>query len=149
MPTRVNLSINDDLYNTLKKAADKKNISINSLIYEALEEKYSKHTSYDYTLALKQMIGEAKKMENEFTLSDLKTFADVGDVIAEYKMKETPASVRARLGKMFNEAVRNGAVPGINRAVVEKNGEEQLKFYCRAAVYVNYMNKLKKGAKKK
>lgn len=106
-------------------------------------------TAREATLALKQMIGEAKKMENEFTLSDLQTFADVGDVIAEYKMKETPASVRARLGKMFNEAVRNGAVPGINRAVVEKNGEEQLKFYCRAAVYVNYINKLKKGAKKK
>ncbi|SDB52318.1 hypothetical protein [Butyrivibrio sp. INlla16] len=144
MPTRVNLSINDDLYNTLKNTADKKNISINSLIYEALEEKYSKHTSYDYTLALKQMIAEAKKMENEFTLADLQTFADVGDVIIEYKMKETPASVRARLGKMFNEAVRNGAVPGISRAVVEKNGVEELKFYCRAALYVNQLNKLKK-----
>ncbi len=134
---RANLSINQDLYDQIKKAAARKNITVNSLILEELEDKYSKHTTYDYTAALQNMIAEAKKAEGEFTLSDLETFSDVADVIKQYKMKESPASVRARLGKMFNEAVRSGSVSGIERAKVKRNGKEEFKFYSRAAVYVN------------
>lgn len=134
---RTNLSINQDLYDQLKKAADRKNITVNSLIIEELEDKYSKHTRYDYTAALNNMLSEAKEMEGEFTLARLETFADVADVIRQYKMKESAPSVRARLGKLFNEAVRGGAAPGIARAVVIRNGKEEPKCYSRAAVYVN------------
>lgn len=134
---RANLSINEELYKQLKKAADKKHITVNSLIIEELEAKYSKNTTYDYTAALQNIVAEAKQKENEFTLAQLETFADVADVIKEYKIKASPASVRAKLGKMFNEAVRNGVVPGVERAVVVKNGKKAQKFYCRAAVYVN------------
>ena len=44
-------------------------------------------------------------MDKEFTLADLPTFADVNEVLVEYKIKESPAQIRARLGKMFNEAL--------------------------------------------
>ena len=64
----------------------------------------------------------------------------------ENHIKESPASVRARLGKMYNEAVKKGVVKGVERAVVMKNGVEQLKFLCRAAVY---SNKLSKASSKK
>ncbi len=134
---RINLSINDELYEQLQKAAKKDNITVNYVVCEALEEKFGKATVYDYALALTSMIKEAGTMEKDFTLADLPTFAYVGDVIKEYKIKETPAQVRARLGKMFNEAVRKGTAKGIKRAVVVKNGVEEPKFHCRAAVYTN------------
>lgn len=143
---RINLSINDDLYKQLQKSADKQKVTVNSLILEALEEKYSTRVRYDYTTALKLMISESRKMNPEFTLSDLPTFKDVDQVLIENHIKESPASVRARLGKMYNEAVKKGVVKGVERAVVMKNGVEQLKFLCRAAVY---SNKLSKASSKK
>ena len=63
-------------------------------------------------------------MDKEFTLADLPTFSDVGEVLVEYKIKESPAQVRARLGKMFNEAVRQGTAKGVERATTVKDGEE-------------------------
>lgn len=86
-------------------------------------------------------------MDKEFTLADLPTFEDVNEVLVEYKIKESPAQIRARLSKMFNEAVKKGTAKGVERATTIKDGEEQLKFYCRAAVYVNKLNQIKKGEK--
>ncbi len=134
---RVNLSISQELYDQIEKAAKKENITVNYCICEMLEEKFSKSTVYDYSTALTNMIAEGRTMEKDFTLADLPTFAYVGDVIDEYKIKESPAQVRARLGKMFNEAVRKGTAKGIERAVVEKDGKQEYKFLSRAAVYVN------------
>ena len=138
---RINLSISDDLYNQLQKAADKQKITVNSLILETLEDKFNTAVRYDYTAALKLMVAESKKMEKEFTLSDLPTFADVEQVLIENNIKESPASVRARLGKMYNEAVKKGSINGVERAVTNKNGVEELKFWCRAAVYCNKLSK--------
>ena len=76
-------------------------------------------------------------MKKEFTLSDLPTFSDVDQVLTENRINESPASVRARLGKMYNEAVRKGTAKGVERALVNRNGVEELKFLNRAAVYVN------------
>ena len=144
---RVNLSLRQDRYDRIEKEAKKQNVTVNYYVCEMIEEKFGKRTTYDYSVAVGNMIKEAKKMDKEFTLADLPTFADVGEVLVEYKIKESPAQVRARLGKMFNEAVRQGTAKGVERAITVKNGEEQLKFYSRAAVYVNKLNQMKKGEK--
>ncbi len=141
---RVNLSLTQDMYDCIEKEAEKQNITVNYFIYEMLEERFGNRTTYDYTVAVGEMIKEAKMMNKEFTLADLPTFADVNEVFVEYKIKESPAQIKARLGKMFNEAVKKGTAKGIERATIIKDGEEQLKFYCRAAVYVNKMNQIKK-----
>lgn len=144
---RVNLSISPDLYAQLQTAADKDNVTVNNLIYKLLEKEYGDSNMYDYVIALDAMITEAKEIDKEFTLSDLPTFYSVGDVIAAYEISESPAAVRARLGKMFNEAVKNGNVPGITRAViVEKNGSTRPKFISRAAVYTKKIAAAKKAA---
>lgn len=141
---RVNLSISQSLYDQIEKAAKKENVTVNYYICEMLEEKFGKSVVYDYGAAISNMIDEGKKMDKEFTLADLPTFSYVSTVIKDYKIKESPAQVRARLGKMFNEAVRKGTAKGIVRAVVKKNGKEELKFSSRAAVYVNAAGKSKK-----
>ena len=140
---RVNLSLSQELFDQIEKAAKKQNVTVNYYICDMLEEQFGKGNSYDYSVAVSSMIKEARKMNGEFTLADLPTFAEVSDVLVEYKIKETPAQVRARLGKLFNEAVRNGTAKGIERAVTVKNGKEQLRFYSRAAVYVNKANQEK------
>ena len=141
---RVNLSLTQELYDRIENAANKEKITVNYYICEMLEEIFCRKDTYDYTVAVGNMIKEAKKMDEEFTLSDLPTFAGVNEILVEREIKESPAQVRARLGKMFNEAVRKGTAKGIDRATTIKNGEEQLKFYSRAAVYVNRLGKQKK-----
>ena len=144
---RVNLSITQELYSQIENAAKKENVTVNYYICDMLEERFGKGTVYDYTLAINNMIAEARTMDRDFVLADLPTFAYVNEVIEEYKIKESPAQVRARLGKMFNEAVRKGSAKGIERAVVEKNGVEEYKFASRAAVYCNKLSKSKKNNK--
>ena len=109
----------------------------NYYICEKLEEMFGRNDTYDYTVAVGNMIKEAKKMDKEFTLSDLPTFAGVAEFLKEHEIKDSPAQVKARFGKIFNEAVRKGTANGVVRATTIKNGEEHLKFYSRAAVYVN------------
>ncbi len=141
---RVNLSLSQELFDRIEKEAKKENVTVNYYVCEMLEEQFGKRTTYDYSVAVGEMIKESRKMEKEFTLSDLPTFSDVDAVLKEYKIKESPAQVRARLGKMFNEAVRKGVAKDVKRATVVKDGKEQLKFYCRAAVYENKLSKSKK-----
>ena len=85
---RINLSISEDLYKQLHKAADKQKITVNTLILDTLEDKFNTAVRYDYTAALKLMASESKKMKKEFTLSDLPTCADVEQVLIENNIKE-------------------------------------------------------------
>lgn len=54
------------------------------------------------------------------------------DILDDYIEKEC---------KMYNEAVKKGSINGVERAVTNKNGVEELKFWCRAAVYCNKLSK--------
>lgn len=130
---RVNLSIDDDLYDLLKKAADIENCTINVHIISVLEKLY-KENPFDYKSALQILIEEAKskRIGEEFTLFELPSFSEISVVKAE-KANIKSSMVRARLGKLFNAAVVKRSIPFIERAKKE-NGE--LKFYSRAAVYV-------------
>ena len=145
---RVNLSLSQELYDRIEKEAQKKKVTVNYYVCEMLEEKFGKRTTYDYSQAVSAMIKEASKMKKEFTLSDLPTFADVTYVLDEYTIEESPAQVKARLGKMFNEAVRKDNAKGVERAVIEVDGEQKQRFYARAAMYTNHLIKAQQEQKK-
>lgn len=134
---RVNLSIGNKLFDSLECAAKQNNTTVNLLIINILEGIYYEHPAFDYSLALSRLIEETKSIPNgkEFTLVDLPSFSKLCVAKAE-KAYLQPATVRARLGKAFNAAVRKGNVPYVKRATKEKNGETVLKFFSRAAVYV-------------
>ena len=137
---RLNISVTQELYDKLEKAAENDNTTINMLVLNVLESMYVKKVTYDYSIALQSLIEESKEMKSEFTLSDLPTFANI-EVTTMDNGYLKPATVRARLGKMYNEAVRNGKVQNIERAVIEKNGKAELKFISRAAVYLKKMER--------
>lgn len=132
---RINLSVSQDLYDKLLQEADALNITVNQLILRDLQSKYGNESNVDYIVLLDNMVRESGKMKGDFILADLPTYAGVGEILYEINSKVSEASVKARLGKMYNELVRKGYIKGVDRATIEKNGKNELKFSSRAAVY--------------
>ena len=140
---RLNLSINQEIFNQLQSEASKKGVTINNLVYSMLEQKYGQ-SGFDYIVALDNLKKEANAMEGEFILADLPTFKGVEGLLIEANSNETPAQVRARLGKMFNDSIKSGAFKDIDRAViVDKDGSQKAKMLARAAVYAKRFTELK------
>lgn len=158
---RVNLSIEDELFQRIEKDATEHNCTVNVHIISILEGLYKQYpfnsqslglinqlyeqNPFNYQDALQELINDIEMLKDgtEFTLVDLPSFSK----ICMAKAKDAnikPAIVRARLGKMFNSAVakagrtddKNVIIKGVKRQKVVKNGVEELKFVCRTAVYV-------------
>ncbi len=130
---RINLSIDDELFNLLQEDADKHNCTVNVYLITILEKVY-KQSPFDYQAALITLETEAKKQPIgvDFTLVDLPSFTEISVVKAE-DANLKPSIVRARLGKMFNSRVRDGKVGDVKRSYDDKGN---LKFISRAAVYM-------------
>ena len=114
---RINLSIDDDLFELLQEDADKHNCTVNVYLITILEKLY-KQSPFDYQQALITLETEAKKqpMGVDFTLVDLPSFTEISVVKAEDSNLK-PSIVRARLGKMFNSRVREGKVGDVTRSL--------------------------------
>ena len=129
---RINLSMDAQLFNLLQADADMHNCTVNVYLVSILEQIY-KQNPFDYQAALKTLENEAKLQSKgiEFTLADLPSFSKISVVEAE-KANLKPSIVRARLGKMFNQLVKEGKVGNVIRSK-DKNGN--LIFKSRTAVY--------------
>ena len=129
---RINLSIDDDLFDLLKDDADIHNCTVNVFLVTILEKMY-KQSPFDYQTALETLEREAKSQPKDvdFTLVDLPSFSEISVVKAE-NANLKPSIVRARLGKMFNTRVREGKVGNVIRSKDEKG---KMKFISRTAVY--------------
>lgn len=129
---RVHLTLDEDLFELLREEADERNIAVNAHIMSLLIA-LKMPEAFDYGTTLSQIIKEAlaKPIDDEFTLVNLPTFEEISVVRAEGSNIK-PSIARARLGKMFNAAVRNEEFVGIQR--VRENGE--LKFRQKSAVYI-------------
>lgn len=130
---RINLSVDQELFDLLQEDADKQNCTVNVHIISILEGLYKKNP-FNYQKALNRLIEETElKVEGEeFTLVELPSFSEISTARAE-DAKIKPSIVRARLGKLFNSAVSNKKIASIERAR-DENGD--LKFSNRAAVYI-------------
>lgn len=138
MSQRIHLSIDQELFDAVEKAAKRNNTTVNFFIIKMLEDICYDHESFDYIKALDTLIKEAEAMPNkkEFVLLELPSFSEISVTKAEHARLQ-PAAMRARLGKAFNQAVKNNQVPNVKRAeTIDRNGQNVLKFRSRAAVYV-------------
>ena len=106
---RVNLSINQTMYDKIKRQADIQGISVNNMIYSQLQKDYGED-EFDYIVALDCLKQEAMDQEGYFYLWELPTFQGIEEAEKELGSKESPEQIRARLGKMFHEAVKNDQV---------------------------------------
>lgn len=135
---RINLTITDELFAALQTEANKKNIPVNLVAVETLEKLFVKET-IDYSEFIKKLLDEIDTLpreQTEFSLFDLDTYNAIGmSEICDGKIK--PSTLKARIGKAFNELERTVGIKGISRAyTLDKNGNKTLKFNHRAAVYV-------------
>lgn len=152
---RVYLTLEQELFNRIDEDANKNNLTMNLLMqnlferiymgglnYETLVEKIGLDTiGFNYTAALNELIKETNERDNgEFTLAMLDSFSKqcISTVEKGYLQ---PSTLRARLGKLYNSAVKNDMNKAINEKVllgveraVDDNGN--LKFKSRNAVYV-------------
>lgn len=131
---RIHLTVEGDLFTRLDLEAKKQNTTVNLLIIDKLQELYFDNVSIDYGAELKKLIDETKDLEDggEFTLLDLPSFSKIA-VVQTKNGAIVPATIRARLGREFNEAIRRGSVPWVTRAAT---GDGALRFKSRAALYV-------------
>lgn len=131
---RINLSLDDDLFNSLQMDAKQHNCTVNVYLITMLEKLY-KQTPFDYQAALTTLEEEAKQQPVgvDFALIDLPSFSEISVARAE-KANLQPSIVRARLGKMFNSRVHSGLVGDVTRT--KDSSTEKLKFRSRAALYV-------------
>ena len=122
MAQRINLSIDDDLFNSLQKDATANGCTVNVYLITILEKLY-KQNPFDYQSALSTLEMEAKNQPIgvDFTLVDLPSFQDISVAQAE-NANLKPSIVRARLGKMFN-------------VIRSTDSKGNLKFSSRSAVY--------------
>lgn len=135
---RINLTISDDLFNALQNEARKKNVPVNLVAVETLEKLFVKET-INYSAFIKSLLEEVDKLprdKTEFCLFDLDTYNSIGmSEISDGRIK--PSTLKARIGKAFNELERTVGFKGIHRAyTTDKQGNKVLKFNHRSAVYM-------------
>lgn len=143
---RVNLSLDDQLYRAVENDAKTKGIPISTLIVDHLKDLYPEVMAPDVEEFLGALYQEALKMEADkpFILAELPSFKKLV-VATTQKEHISPATLRARIGRSFNSAVRNGKTPGIERAMT-KDGK--LKNFGSTAMYIRVRpGKAKKGDK--
>jgi len=137
---RVHLSIEDQLFESLDGTAKQNNETVNDLIINILKGIYYDHVPFNFSEALSKLTKETEALPNgkEFVLSELRSFSEICVAKAD-KAYVQPATIRARLGKDFNKAVREDEILRgyVKRAKTQdKNGNSVFKFISRSAVYV-------------
>ena len=73
---RVNLSINQEMYDKIKHQADVQGISVNNMIYNQLQKQYGSN-EFDYIVALDCLKQDAMEQEDYFCLWELPTFKNI------------------------------------------------------------------------
>ena len=102
---RINISINDELYEAIEKIAKKKGVTVNNYVYAVLAEKFS-GSDYNILEEYQHLKEEAvekalKDPEGQFTLNDLPTFKNLESKPKETNYPESVSQVKIRLSKMF------------------------------------------------
>ncbi len=135
---RVNLSINEAVYTNLKNEADDKGISVNNLVYSILKDRY-RYNGFDILTEFENLKSEARKQNGFFSLYQLPTFINLEAKLKNSGYPESASQVRARLGRMFQDAVDKDLVRNVEReTVTKKDGTQSRKTASRAAVYTNH-----------
>lgn len=131
---RLNLSIDDRLFDAIQRVANAKGILPTALVVGSLEDLYLKDAAVDYDGILMALYQEAQAMPRgiPFLLSELPSFSNL-IIVTAARVHISPSTIRARIGKSFNAAVRAGKVKGILRA---KRSDGRLLNKAGVAMYI-------------
>ncbi len=142
---RVNLSLSEVVFADLKAEADDKGISVNNLVYSILKDRYG-YNGFDILVEFENLKREARAQTGCFNLHELPTFKNLEKKLQNTGYPESAAQVKARLGRMFQDAVDKDLVWNVDRAIiVEQDGTERAKTISRAALYCRIKDKRTKS----
>lgn len=136
---RLYLTLDDRLFEKIQEAANRKGVPPTSLVVSNLEDLYLQADAVDYDGLLKKLCEEATHQPPDapFLLGELPSFAALVIASAE-KAHISPSTIRARVGKMWNAAVRHQKVEGIERA---KKPDGSLLNRAGVALYIHKSTK--------
>lgn len=131
---RLYLTLDDRLYQKIMELAGNRGIPPSSLVVGNLEDLYLKTDAINYDKLLEKIYKEAQERDNTpFILSDLPSFSEL-IVTNAAKAHIGPSTLRARIGKTFNAAVKEGKVGNVVRA---KKANGDLLNKAGVAMYIN------------
>lgn len=133
---RIYLTLDDRLYDRILETAEAKGLPPSSVVVKNLEDLYFMKTEsiIDYDNLLENIFREAQTRDSDpFVLADLSSFSDLIIVTAE-NSHVSPSTLRARIGKAFNSAVKKRKVGNVERATT---ADGKLKNKAGIAMYVN------------
>lgn len=136
MPKRINLTISDELFKKIEQDANRFDVTVTMMIESTLEDKYDVNI-FNYPASLALLVQEALNLPPNkiFTVSQIPCFDMVVENAKNYGLTEQ--QIKARMGKYFNQKIREKSFKGIKRAT---DNFGRPKTICRAAAYIREEN---------
>lgn len=104
---RVNLTINDNLFEKIQSESEERGVSANNLIYNIIVKHFD-DTGFDLLDEFENMKKEAKEKAKEtngkFSYNDLPTYQNLEEKLGKSKYPESVKQVKIRLSMMFRES---------------------------------------------
>ena len=117
---RVNLVLDDSLYEAIKKEADRRLIPVSALIAGTLKGAFTKDRG-DYVALTEDIVSMIRLLPpgTSFTMRSFLSAKDVSDMAKA--TSSTDKSVRSRIGRSMKEAIASGKAGNVK--VMLKNGK--------------------------
>ena len=117
---RVNLVLDDSLYEAIKKEADRRLIPVSALIAGTLKGAFTKDC-FDYVALTEEIVSMIRLLPSgtSFTMRSFLSAKDVSDMAKA--TSSTDKSVRSRIGRSMKEAIASGKAGNVK--VMLKNGK--------------------------
>ncbi|SDJ31062.1 hypothetical protein SAMN04487760_10524 [Lachnospiraceae bacterium G41] len=142
---RINFSVTDDLYKQIEEKAQKRNVSVNSYVYNIIVKQFC-DSDFDLLDEFENLIKEADSKEGDFSLNDLDTFKNLDDKLKETNYPENVKQVKTRLGMMFQDTVKNNVDYEVNNVMtISRDGKEVERTSHRMKLYSAKLQELSKG----
>lgn len=105
--SRVNLSIDENLYKKIQGEANKKGVSVNNYIYNLIVLHFDKDT-FNLIEEFENLKAEAEikaaETGGKFTLNDLPTYKNLDEKLKNSQHPESVKQVKSRLSMMFKNS---------------------------------------------
>ena len=142
---RINFSVTDDLYKQIEEKAQKRNVSVNSYVYNIIVKQFC-DSDFDLLDEFENLIKEADSKEGDFSLNDLDTFKNLDDKLKKTNYPENVKQVKTRLGMMFQDTVKNNVDYEVNNVMtISRDGKEVERTSHRMKLYSAKLQELSKG----
>ena len=136
---RLNLTLNENLYEIINEKAKEKGVSVNNLVYNVLVN-YFVDTDFDLLEEFDLIKKEASQQKGNYNLNDLKSFQDLEKKLKGSNYPESVAQVKSRIGLMFKNTMDYTIHTKEGDYLIQLDEKDNKKTYDRAVTYYNLLS---------